>query len=97
MTGCLGRGHPIADECKSGVQLLLIELWSAGVPSLRAGGSHAVAGSLGDQAPFKLCDGAKDMKDQFAGGRGGIDFLFERNECDLSRLQGLDHFQQLAQ
>ena len=71
MTGRLGGGHPIADQCESGAQLLLIELWSAGMPPLRAGGGHAVAGSLGDQAPFELRDGTEDMKDQFAGGRGG--------------------------
>ena len=74
MTGRLGGGHPVADQCESGTQFLLIELWSARVPPRRAGGSHAVAGPLGDQAPFELRDGAKDMKDQFAGGRGGVDF-----------------------
>ena len=58
MTGRLGGGHSIADQCESGAQLLLIELWSAGVPTFRAGGRHAVAGSLGDQAPFELRDGA---------------------------------------
>ena len=97
MTGRLGGGHPVADQCESGTQFLLIELWSARVPPRRAGGSHAVAGPLGDQAPFELRDGAKDMKDQFAGSRGGVDFLLERNERDLSCLQGLDHLQQFAQ
>ena len=48
MTGRLGGGHPVSDQCESGAQLLLIELWSAGVPPLCAGGCHAVAGSLGD-------------------------------------------------
>jgi len=46
---------------------------------------------------LELRDGAKDMKDQFAGSRGGVDFLLERNERDLSCLQGLDHLQQFAQ
>ena len=54
MTGRLGGGHSIADECESSAQLLLIELWSAGVPSFRAGGGHAVAGSLGNQPSFAL-------------------------------------------
>src|SRR3954447_8994293 len=58
MTGRLGGGHSIADQCESGAQLLLIELWSAGMPPLCAGGRHAVAGSLGDQALFELCGGA---------------------------------------
>jgi len=80
VTGRLDGGHAIADQGESGAQFLLVELWSAGVPPLCTGGRHAVAGSLGDQAPFELRDGAKDMEDQFAGGRGGIDFLLERNE-----------------
>ena len=48
MTGRLGGGHPVADQCESGTQFLLIELWSARVPPHRAGGRHAVTGSLGD-------------------------------------------------
>ena len=58
MTGRLGGGHPIADQCENGAQLLLIELWSAGVSTFRVGGRHAVAGSLGNQARFELRDGA---------------------------------------
>ena len=56
--GRLGGEHSVADQCESGAQLLLIKLWSAGVPTFRAGGRHAVAGPLGDQAPFELRDGA---------------------------------------
>jgi hypothetical protein len=55
VTGRLGGGHSIADQCESSAPLLLIELWSAGVPSFRAGGGHAVAGSLGNQPSFELC------------------------------------------
>ena len=51
-------GHAIADQRESGAQLLLIELSLAGVPPLCAGGRHAIAGSLGDQARFELRDGA---------------------------------------
>ena len=54
MTGRLGRGHSVADQCEGGAQLLVVELWSAGVPSLRAGSSHAVAGSLGDQPSLEF-------------------------------------------
>ena len=58
MTGRLGGGHAIADQCESGGPLLLIELWLAGVSTFRVGGRHAVAGSLGNQARFELRDGA---------------------------------------
>jgi hypothetical protein len=58
VTGRLGGGHAIADQCENGAQFLLIELWSAGVSTFRAGGRHAVAGSLGNQAQFELRDGA---------------------------------------
>ncbi len=67
------------------------------MPTLRTGGSDAVAGSLGDEAPFELRDRAEDMEDQFAGGGGGVDLFFEGEERDLSRLQDLDHLQQFAQ
>ena len=97
MSGCPGGRYPIADQGESGAQLFRIELWPAGVPTLRAGGSDAVAGSLGDEAPFELRDRAEDMEDQFAGGRGGVDLFFEGEERDLSRLQDLDHLQQFAQ
>ncbi len=65
--------------------------------SLGAGSSHAIAGSLGDQPSLELGNRAEDAEDQFAGGRGGVDLLLERDERDLPRLQGLDHLQQLAQ
>ena len=56
MSGRPGGGYPIADQGESGAQLFRIELWPAGVPTLRTGGSDAVAGSLGDKAPFELRD-----------------------------------------
>ena len=86
MSGRPGGGYPIADQGESGAQLFRIELWPTGVPTLRTGGSDAIAGSLGDQAPFELRNRAEDMEDQFAGGRGGVDPFFEGEERDLSRL-----------
>src|SRR3954452_22517411 len=51
MTGRLGGGHAIADQCESGAQLLLIELWSAGVGLWQGFGRNphtkAVKGLLG--------------------------------------------------
>jgi hypothetical protein len=54
VSGCPGGRYPIADQGESGAQLFRIELWPAGVPTFRAGGSDTVAGSLGDEAPFEL-------------------------------------------
>ena len=38
---------------------------------------YAIAGPLGDQAPFELRNRAEDVKDQFAGGRRGIKLLLQ--------------------
>jgi hypothetical protein len=54
MAGRLGRGHSVSDQCEGGAQLLVVELWPAGVPSLHAGSSHAVAGSLGDRPSLEF-------------------------------------------
>jgi hypothetical protein len=90
VTSRLGGGHPIADQCESGAQLLLIELWSAGVPPRRAGGSHAVAGSLGDQARFELHDGAIPWSHIGITG----DYLWKEIDHPLERFRSLraNHF-----
>ena len=90
MTGRLGGGHPVADQCESGAQLLLIELWSAGVPPRRAGSSHAVAGSLGDQARFELHDGAISWSHIGITG----DYLWKEIDRPLERFRPLraNHF-----
>ena len=58
MTGRLGEGHSIADQCESGAQLLLIELWSAGVPAPPRGRPPRRRGFAWRSALFELRDGA---------------------------------------
>lgn len=75
MTGRLGRGHPVADQCEGGTQLLVIELWSAGVPSARAAATPSrVRSAISRRSNWAIAP--KTWKtSSLASGRGSVDLL----------------------
>jgi len=56
----------------------------------RPGSCQTGHGSFPDQVAFKFCEGAKDVEDQLAAGRAGVDALSQAGEGDPTRLEVMD-------
>ena len=69
----------------------------AGALTLGAGGGDSVFGPLGDEATLEMGDGAEHVKDEFAGGRRCVDFLFQAQQSDPAFFEGSDRGEQFRQ
>ena len=65
--------------------------------TLGAGGGDSVFGPLGDEATLEMGDGAEHVKDEFAGGRRCVDFLFQAQQSDPAFFEGSDRGEQFGQ
>lgn len=87
------RRRSSADELHRSLNLLGVQGLTARPFALFPCGGDTVPCSLGDQPALEMRDGAEDMEDQLAGGRGRVDPLLKAKKVDLSLPQHLDRFQ----
>jgi hypothetical protein len=69
----------------------------AAVAAAGPGGGQPGAGAFADQVAFELGQGREDMKDELAGGGGGVDRLLEAAEPDPALSQPRDGVDQMPQ
>ena len=96
--GDVGQVHSVFSHSLCLCEFRRCHLWGpAAGPAAGSGCGESDLSPFADEVAFEFCECAKDGKDQFAAGRGGVDRFGQRFESDAAGGEIFHRLQQVGE